>query len=112
MGEFATVVPTPSRCFCQITLRDLKPWARLKYVEHVPTLRLLQMAKGAEEREAIGIVALLDVPDDEVIRMLSPLSQAHCNILACRDHVRDWLRGMVSTLQPAECAKHSRTLQA
>lgn len=98
MVEFATAVPTPSRCFCQIALGDLKPWARLKYLEHVPTMRLLQMAKGAQEREAIGIVALLDVPDDEVIRMLSPLSQAHCNILTCRDHVREWLREMLSVL--------------
>ncbi len=98
MDERATDRPAPTRCFCQITLRELKPWARLKYIEHVPTVRLLQMAKGAEEREAVGIVALLDVPDDEVIRMLSPLSQARCNILECRDHVREWLRDMVSTL--------------
>jgi hypothetical protein len=48
--------------------------------------------------DAVGLVVLLDVPDEEVIRMLSPLTQTHCDVLACRDHVRAWLRGMLATL--------------
>jgi len=91
-----SVIPIPHRCFCQIAPEELKRWARLKFVEHVPTLELLGLARDLREKEAVGIVALLDVSDDEVIRMMRPLSQSRCNILACRDHVREWLHAMLA----------------
>ena len=90
-----SVLPSPRRCFCQIATEELRHWARLKYLQHVPTLELLGLAKDRQEKEAVGIVALLDVPDDDVIRTMRPLSQSRCNVLACRDHVRDWLRDML-----------------
>ncbi len=89
--EVASDIPPPGRCFCRIAIDELAGWARKKYVERIPTVQLLRMAKGPGEREAIGIVALLDVPDIEVIRMMSPLTPSGCNILACRDRVKEWL---------------------
>jgi hypothetical protein len=91
-----SVLPTPTRCFCQIPLRELKRWATLKFVEHASTMTLLGLAKDRREREAVAIVALLDVPDEDVIRMMTPLAQPNCHVLECRAHVRSWLRDMLT----------------
>jgi hypothetical protein len=90
------IVPTVRRCFCQIAVRELIRWARLKYVEGVSTVELLRLAADHQEREAIGIVALLDVPDEDMVRILSPLAPSYCNVLTCRDHLRNWLKTMLA----------------
>jgi hypothetical protein len=95
----STAAP-PRRCFCQVAIDELAGWARKKYLDRIPTLDLLRMAQDPRQREAIGIVALLDVPDDEVIRMMTPITQAGCNILVCRDHLKAWLADMLD-LRPA-----------
>jgi hypothetical protein len=92
----AAVLPMPHRCFCHVPIGDLRRWARKRYVEHVPTMDLLAIAKTHSQKDAVGIVALLDLPDDEVIRMLAPLAKPGCHILACRDHVKQWLHGMLA----------------
>jgi hypothetical protein len=58
--------------------------------------RLLGLAKDQRERDAVAFVALLDVPDEDVIRMLTPLTQPTCHVLDCRAHVRVWLRDMLT----------------
>jgi hypothetical protein len=92
----ARELPMPHRCFCRVPIADLRRWARKKYVEQVPTMDLLAMAKTRRQKEAVSIVALLDLPDDQVIRMLTPLARPGCHILACRDHAKQWLRGMLA----------------
>ena len=89
-------IPRPTRCFCQIPVHELIGWARRKYLERLSTIQLLAMAKDHREREAVGIVALLDIPDADVVLLMTPLTQAHCNVLACRDHLRDWLHAMLA----------------
>jgi hypothetical protein len=89
-------LPRPQHCFCGIAIGELRRWARKKYIDHVPTMDLLALAKNSRQREAVSIVALLDLPDDMVIRMLMPLAKPGCRILACRDHVRQWLDGMLA----------------
>ncbi len=88
-------VPLPGRCFCEITMDELVGWARKRYLEGISTVELLSMAKSRQEKEAVGMVALLDVSDDELARILSPLRASDCNVLACRDHVRRWLQGIL-----------------
>ncbi len=88
-------VPLPGRCFCQVAMDDLMGWARKRYLEGLSTVQLLGMAKSRQEKEAVGIVALLDVPDEELVRVLSPLRASDCNVLACREHVRKWLDAML-----------------
>ena len=88
-------VPVPGRCFCQIAMDDLIGWARKRYLEGLSTLQLLAMASNRQEKEAVGIVALLDVSDEELARVLSPLRASDCNVLACREHVRKWLDAML-----------------
>jgi hypothetical protein len=92
----AEVIPAPTRCFCQIPVSELIVWARRKFLDHLSTIQLLAMAGDQREREAVGIVALLDIPDAEVILLLTPLTPTHCNILACRDRLRDWLQAMLA----------------
>jgi hypothetical protein len=90
------VIPRPTRCFCQIPVHELIGWARRKYFDHLSTIQLLGMAKDHREREAVGIVALLDLPDADVVLLMTPLTQSHCNVLACRDHLREWLHAMLA----------------
>jgi hypothetical protein len=87
--------PIPGRCFCQIAMDDLIGWARKRFLEGLSTVQLLATAKNPQEREAVGIVALLDVSDEELARVLSPLRASDCNVLACREHVRKWLGEML-----------------
>jgi hypothetical protein len=89
-------IPTPTRCFCQIPVGELIVWARRKFLDHLSTIQLLAMAGDQREREAVGIVALLDIPDADVILLLTPLTSSHCNVLACRDHLREWLQAMLA----------------
>lgn len=89
-------IPRPTRCFCQIPVHELIGWAQRKYLDHLSTIQLLAMAKDHREREAVSIVALLDIPDADVILLMTPLTQSHCNVLACRDHLRDWLHAMLA----------------
>jgi len=93
-----TILSAPHRCFCQIPVRDLRRWAQLKYIEHASTLALLGLARDQQEREAVVLVALLDVSDDDLVRMMTPLTQPNCSVLACREHVRTWLRDMLTRL--------------
>jgi hypothetical protein len=88
-------IPRPTRCFCHIPAHDLIGWARRKYLDRLSTIQLLAIAKDHREREAVGIVALLDIPDADVVLLMTPLTQSHCSILACRDHLRDWLHAML-----------------
>jgi hypothetical protein len=88
--------PFVRHCFCEIAARDLMRWARLKFIEGASTMALLRLAANPREREAIGIVALLDVPDDDIVRLLGPVAPSRCSVLTCRDHLREWLRVMLA----------------
>jgi hypothetical protein len=92
----AETLPAIRHCFCEIAARDLMRWARLKFIEGASTMALLRLAASPQEREAIGIVALLDVPDDDIVRLLRPVAPSHCNVLVCRDHLREWLRSTLA----------------
>ncbi len=90
-------VPIPGRCFCQVAMEELIEWARKRYLEGISTVQLLRLAKNRQEKEAVSIVALLDLSDEELSRVLSPLRASDCNVLACREHVRKWLDGMLQS---------------
>jgi hypothetical protein len=77
-------------------MRQLQHWARKRYIEGVPTMELLRLARLPRERAAIAMVALLDVPDEEARRVLAPRANAGCDVLRCREHVRRWLMGMLA----------------
>ena len=85
----------PRHCFCQLPMRELRRWARKRYLEHTPTLELLALAKRPGQQEAVRIVALLDVPDEELVRLLGPLGRPGCRVLECRDAVKRWLAAML-----------------
>ncbi len=91
----ASKLISPSHCFCHIPPRDLRRWARKRVVEGRETMDLLRMARRPRDRAAVCVVAMLDLPDDEVQRLLGPRTQPGCQVLTCRDHVRKWLDHML-----------------
>ncbi len=93
----ATKMLSPRSCFCHIPPRDLRRWARKRFVEGRDTVELLRMASRPRDRAAVCVVAMLDLPDDEVVRLLGPRTQPGCEILTCRDHVRKWLDHMLKS---------------
>jgi hypothetical protein len=82
----------------------MRGWARRKYLEGVSTMDLFQAANTPRERHIVGLVALLDLPDDDVVRLLRDRSTPDCNVLACRDHVKAWLRDTLS--RPSAQERH------
>lgn len=94
-----------NKCYCDIPREKLAELVQQHYIQHIPTTDLMKCAKTDEEREDIAVVALLDVPKDELIKILSlenPLKMPHW--LECHKYIRQQLaeeglnlRGVVPT---------------
>lgn len=83
------VVHEPRQRFCDHAFAQLQRIAEAKYIEHVPTIELLKQARDADERDAIGIIALLEVDDAVVEGLLQDPDHSHqCEVLRCRRLLR------------------------
>ena len=78
----------PSRCFCQIPLQELKVWFERHYVQGIPTVELLGSAATAHEREVISIVALFELDDLVVLKLMGDVNLPEHHILHCREYFR------------------------
>lgn len=81
----------PSRCFCQIPDEEMQPWVKKRYVDHVPTMELLQSTDDPHEKEVISIVSMLDVDDESLLSMMGGVDMPAHHIIDCRDKVRHML---------------------
>lgn len=80
-----------ARCFCETPLDELRLWAVRKYRQGMTTQALMEMAQSDHDREMIAIVALFEVPDDELLRLMGSVDKPEHHILHCREHFRDLL---------------------
>ena len=81
----------PTHCFCQVPDEELRPWVLKRYVEHNSTLDLLKSTDDPHEKELISIVALLDLDDDTMLRMMGDVDMPEHHILHCRLNVKQML---------------------
>jgi hypothetical protein len=80
------------KCYCDIPREVLGYLAREHFVNDVPTQELMTQVQGDEWREWVAIVALLDVPQAELLPMLeleNPLKLPHW--LGCHQTIRQTL---------------------
>lgn len=101
-----------NKCYCDIPREKLAELVQLRFIQHIPTADLMRRAKTHEDREEIAVVALLDVPKEELVKILAlenPLKMPHW--LECHKSIRQQLaeeglalRGVAPTDPgPAQC---------
>ena len=78
----------PTHCFCMIPDDDLKPWIIKKYRDHIPTLDLMLSTEDSREKEIISIVALIDVDDSLMLKMMENVPRTQEHILECRQNAK------------------------
>jgi hypothetical protein len=91
----------PKRCFCKIPPSELVKWMHEKYVNNLTTMELMQKAATPFEREMVTIIAMLDVDEKELDRMLHHETKPGCNLKHCRDAVKKLLLTIVNDKKSA-----------
>lgn len=81
-----------NHCFCQVPLDELEKWFDKHYQQGVPTLDLLASAANAHEREVISIVAMFELDDASVLKLMGDVSLPEHHILHCREYFREKLQ--------------------
>ena len=81
----------PTHCFCQVPDEEMRPWVEKRYVDHIPTMELLQSTEDAHDKEVISIVSMLDVDDDTLVSTMAEVDMPDSHIIACREKVRHML---------------------
>ena len=75
-------------CFCHYSKDELKKWTVKHYCEHYSTVELMVSTDDPHEKEIISIVALLDVDEEVMIKMMGNVNKPDHHIIHCRDNVR------------------------
>jgi len=72
------------------------PIVQKKFVDGFSTVELLREVQNDEEKDKVAIVALLDLDDETVMRMLSDNKNGKedFDILSCRNWLKKMLRDM------------------
>jgi len=81
----------PTHCFCHFSTDELRPWVVKKYRDHISTTELLKSTTDPHEREIISIVALLDVDEATLSRMMGDINMEEHQFLHCREKVKRML---------------------
>ncbi|MDX8412251.1 MAG: hypothetical protein R8K46_10355, partial [Mariprofundaceae bacterium] len=84
--------PRPGHCFCQIPFDELEAMYRKRYVAGISTNDLLQAAKNAHEREVVCIVAMFELDDQAMAKMMGDVNLPEHHIIHCREQFRRRLK--------------------
>lgn len=78
----------PTHCFCQLSFEDLTKWARKKHCEGQSTIDLLCSTDDPHEREIISAVALLDVDEATMLKMMGDVDKPEHHIIHCMESLK------------------------
>lgn len=95
-------IDRPAKCFCRLPMDQLAKWARRKYLDGRTTMELMAEAANSRERELVTVVALLEVEEHELDRLLHHATGPNCRLDKCRKLVRDWVKEMAMRGDTAE----------
>lgn len=92
------------KCYCDIPRERLAYLVQQHFIHHIPTAELMGRMENEQQREEVAIVALLDVPKDELPRLLILEDlKKFPHWLDCHAHIRQilaeeglYLRGVPS----------------
>lgn len=82
----------PTHCFCEIPQEELQFWVHRRYHDHIPTMELLHATNDPHEKEVISIVAMLDLDDDTMLRLMDQVGMPDYHILECRRQILQTLQ--------------------
>ncbi|MCU7845848.1 MAG: hypothetical protein KZQ93_18605 [Candidatus Thiodiazotropha sp. (ex Monitilora ramsayi)] len=82
----------PRNCFCKLAFEDLEVWFKRRYVDKVPTIKLLEEATNDKEREAISAIAMLDLDEETMLSLMGDVNMPHHHIIHCRAQFFDLLK--------------------
>jgi len=90
--------PLPERgevaqCFCELPVDELRVWAERKYCQGMTTQTLMAQAQTEHERELVAIVALFDVPEDQLSELMGNVNMPEYHIMHCREYFKDLVLG-------------------
>ncbi len=88
--------PTSQFCIGKYDIREFLPIVQKKFVDGFSTVELLKETQNDEEKHKIAIVALLDLDEETVMRMLSDNKNGNgdFHLLSCRNWLKKMLRHM------------------
>jgi hypothetical protein len=86
-----SILVHPHHCFCEIPDEELRPWVEKRYREMIPTMELIHSTEDPHEKEIISIVALLDVDEGSMLKLMGDVSKPEHHIIHCREHVKHML---------------------
>ncbi len=89
--SLVTEIVHPHHCFCGFPDEKIQPWITKKFVEQIDTVDLLNSTTDPEEREIISIVALLDVDEETLLKIMDQVPMPKEHIIDCRQHAKDML---------------------
>ena len=86
--------PASQFSFGKYDIRELLRIVKKKFVNGFSTIELLKEAQNDEEKNKVAIVALLDLDDETVMKMLSDNKKGDKDfeILSCRNRLKKTLR--------------------
>ncbi len=87
MADFESL-PSLTKCFCQIPVEKIEQWAKERYINKRATVDLLCSTTNAEDRHAITAVALLDVEESTLIKMMGDINMPDHHMLHCREKAK------------------------
>lgn len=91
----------PSRCFCKYDAAELLEIGYKKVRQRVPTVKLIREARSPQERERVCVVSMLDLDAGVAeIMIREHMAGAACDVMACRDNLRQRLLTALETYSP------------
>ncbi len=90
-------LPHPKHCFCNIPMDLLRKWFVQRHIEAIPTVELLEMAGNDADREAICAVAMFDIDQESMLKMMGDISLPEHHIVHCRARVQQELEQVNSS---------------
>lgn len=81
----------PTHCFCEVPLEELRFWATKHFHDHIPTMELLHSTTNPHEKEVISMVAMLELDDDTMVRLMGQINRTDQHILTCRHRIQQML---------------------
>jgi len=89
--------PASQFSFGKYDIRELLRIVKKKFVNGFSTIELLKEAQNDEEKNKVAIVALLDLDDETVMKMLSDNKNGDKDfeILSCRNLLKEMLRAIL-----------------
>jgi|GEM_PF-1138921 len=78
----------PHICYCQIPEDKLREFAKLRFIDNIPTEELMERLIDLKDRESLAAVALLDITPEDLAKVVPDNPALLMHLYDCRYHVK------------------------